>query len=88
MRFFLWLLLGLVYPITGLIVHIWTVGVAYTYSGLLAAIFSFFFPVISELYWVFALWTKEAAYAKLAAIHLVLLVAYYGYRRMRRREQR
>lgn len=38
------------------LLHIWTVYIAFKISGVLGAIFTFFIPVLSELYWSFSSW--------------------------------
>ncbi|SDJ62343.1 DUF2569 domain-containing protein [Paenibacillus naphthalenovorans] len=38
------------------IIHIWTLVIAYNSSGIAAAILSFIFPVISQLYWCYYEW--------------------------------
>lgn len=68
------------FKITALIVHVWTIIIAYEESGLLAAIISFFLPVISEIYWLIMLFDVNKTYATLVIIHLVL-AAFYPYRR-------
>lgn len=37
--------------ILGVLIHLWTISIAFTSSGLLGAIVSFFLPIGSELYW-------------------------------------
>jgi hypothetical protein len=44
--------LVLVWIVSGLI-HLWTVYIAYSIGGLFWGVVSFFFPVISQIYWGF-----------------------------------
>lgn len=37
----------------GVIIHIWTMILAYQYSGLFATVLSFLFPVVSQIYWMY-----------------------------------
>jgi TM2 domain-containing membrane protein YozV len=46
------LYLVLVWIVSGLI-HLWTVYIAYSIGGLFWGVVSFFFPVISQIYWGF-----------------------------------
>jgi len=43
----LWILI----QIGGILIHVWTIILAYAFSGLFAAAITFCMPVISELYW-------------------------------------
>lgn len=42
--------------VLGLIIHVWTVVLAYSVSGMFAAVISLIFPVLSELYWFGKVW--------------------------------
>ena len=49
-------IMGLAFAIQsvlGLVIHVWTVVIAYLTSGLFAAVLTLIFPVISEIYWFF-----------------------------------
>lgn len=39
--------------ILGLVIHVWTIVIAFLTSGLFAAVLTFIFPVLSEIYWFF-----------------------------------
>jgi hypothetical protein len=45
----------LVWILSGLI-HLWTIYIAYSIGGLFWGIVSFFFQVVSQLYWGFGAW--------------------------------
>lgn len=47
--------MGIVWILSGLI-YIWTLIIANTLGGTLAAIVTFFFPVIGQLYWAYRSW--------------------------------
>jgi hypothetical protein len=49
-------LLYIVVAILGLLLHLWTILIAFGYSGIIAALISLVFPVIAELYWAFYSW--------------------------------
>lgn len=42
-----------------LIVHIWTIGIAFSESGLLLSILTVAMPVIAQIFWFFNLWAAE-----------------------------
>jgi len=42
----------------GLALHVYTILVAFKFSGFLAAILSFIFPIIAQIYWFVATWVK------------------------------
>ena len=44
----LWILIQL----GGLVFHVWTIIIAFAYSGLVAAVFTSILPPISELFWI------------------------------------
>jgi hypothetical protein len=46
-------LVGLAASILGLVIHVWTIIIAFTLSGLFSAVLTLIFPVLSELYWFF-----------------------------------
>lgn len=66
------LLVVIVY-ILGIIVHIWTVIIAFGVGGFLAGILSLIFPVLSEIYWVISLWGENDAYVNTAIIATLLV---------------
>jgi hypothetical protein len=40
----------------GIIMHIWTVIIAFNVHGLISAAISFFLPLISQIYWGYKVW--------------------------------
>lgn len=46
---------------SGFALHIYTIIFAFKVSGVLAAIISFFFPVISQVYWVWRTWNESGS---------------------------
>ena len=60
--------------ITASITHIWTVIIAYSEGGLLSAILSFLFPVLSEIYWIIVMFGENNTYAIIALIHLIIAI--------------
>lgn len=62
-----------------LIVHIWTVVIAYNESGLFASILTLIFPMLSEIYWVFMMWGDKNLYVFCAflATALILTTAFF-----------
>ena len=43
----------IVASVLGLVIHVWTIVIAFLLSGLFAAVFTLVFPVLSEIYWFF-----------------------------------
>lgn len=39
--------------ILGVLIHVWTIIIAFMLKGFLAALISFIFPVVSQIYWFF-----------------------------------
>lgn len=62
------------------VVHIWTVIIAFKVSGLVAAILSFFFPIISQIYWVIKTFGDNKMYFHtiLAMLSAALICAIIG----------
>ena len=52
---FMYIYLGLLWILGGLM-HLWTVYIAYSISGVFWGIVSLFFPVISQIVWGFNAW--------------------------------
>jgi|GEM_PF-1225618 len=58
--------------ILGLIIHIWTIVIAYSVSGILASVLTLIFPVLSEIYWFF----KIGNHFGYSALYCVAIIAY------------
>ena len=59
MRALLTALLVFLVPATwigGALIHLYTIYIAYSVSGVFAALLSLVFPVLSQAYWFFAAW--------------------------------
>ncbi len=69
-------LIVIIFPITALITHIWTVVIAFKEGGFISGAISFFFPVISEIYWMFKMFGVNNLYAYIALAHLILALPY------------
>lgn len=61
----------------GTVIHIWTIIIAYLASGLLAAIFTSAFPVLSEIYWFFRI-GSNAGFDVLYCISIMSYVGLFG----------
>jgi len=68
-------LFGLFY-VTGSIVHIWTISIAYNEAGFLSALITSLLPVLGELYWMFKMFGENDTYAYLALTHVILAILY------------
>ena len=51
-------LILIVLGILSVIIHVWTIIIAFFSSGFLAAILTFSFPILSEIYWFFDIGEK------------------------------
>ena len=60
--------------ILGLIIHVWTIVIAFSVSGLFAAVLTLVFPVLSEIYWFF----KVGSNVGFDATYCVSIMAYVG----------
>lgn len=65
-------LFKLAFGIIAIIVHIWTVIIALSKSGILAAILTLMFPILSEIYWMFAMFEENSFYSYLVLSYLIL----------------
>ncbi len=71
------LLLGVAYPIImllGLIIHIWTVVIAYFSGGIVAVLISLMLPVLAELYWGYTIWSTTGTFFNLYCLALLAYV--------------
>lgn len=48
--------------ILGIILHIWTVIIAYKYSGIVPAALSLPFPVFAQIFWFVRIWIYEKTF--------------------------
>ena len=42
--------------ILGLVIHIWTIIIAYSFAGILGAAISLMLPMLSQIFWGFKMW--------------------------------
>ena len=59
-------LVGLAYPVMillGVVLHLWTIVIAFSRTGFGAALLTFIFPVLSELYWGRRVWNATGTLA-------------------------
>ena len=71
--FFTVLILG-VWLVSSLILHFWTVKLAFHNEGFFGGIFVLFLPVISELIYLFKQWNANDGYVRLFFIVLILSI--------------
>ncbi len=67
-------LMAIVGSILGLIIHVWTIVIAFLVSGLFAAVLTVIFPVLSEIYWFF----KVGSNVGFSATYCVSIMAFVG----------
>jgi hypothetical protein len=63
-----------VFMITALITHTWTVVIAFLESGFWGGILTLIFPFISEMYWMIKMFGENDLYAYIVLIHLILAI--------------
>jgi hypothetical protein len=63
-----------VFMITALVTHIWTVIIAFNESGFIGGILTLFLPFLSEIYWMIKMFGENDLYAYIALVHLILVV--------------
>lgn len=63
-----------VFMITALITHVWTVIIAFSESGFFGGVLTLFLPFISEIYWMIKMFGENDLYACIALIHLILAI--------------
>lgn len=69
--------LSIILGIGGALLHIWTIYIAYSISGILAAIVSFFLVGLSELYWVYKAWSVsgfDSPFIQWFIVYIVLII--------------
>lgn len=65
-----------VFIVTAIITHIWTAIIAFTHSGFLGCLLTFFLPFLGELYWMFKMFGENNTYAIISLIHLILSIVF------------
>jgi hypothetical protein len=65
-----------VFAITSIIIHIWTVIIAFTEAGFFGGVLTFFLPFFGELYWIFKMFGENDTYAYIALTHLILAIPF------------
>jgi hypothetical protein len=71
----------LVWILSG-IMHLWTVYIAYSFTGVFGGIVSFFFPVFSEIYWGYSAWKEfgfDTSYIQWLIVLLIMWVLQYAF---------
>jgi len=67
-------LAGTAASVLGLVIHVWTIVIAFAVSGLVGAVTTLMFPVLGEVYWFF----KVGGNAGFSTIYCISLMAYVG----------
>lgn len=60
--------------ILGLVIHVWTIVIAFSVSGLFAAVLTLIFPVLSEIWWFFIVGSNVS----FSSTYCVSIMAYVG----------
>ena len=64
----------IVASILGLVIHVLTIVIAFSVSGLFAAVLTLIFPILSEIYWFF----KVGSNVGFGTTYCVSIMAYVG----------
>lgn len=59
---------------SSILMHIWTIVIAYQSYGYFGALITLFLPGLSELYWMYTVVGGNDVYAYIAMIHLLLTI--------------
>jgi len=62
------------FVITAIITHIWTVIIAFKFGGVIGAILTLALPFFAEIYWMFKMFGVNDTYAYTALAHLLLAI--------------
>jgi len=68
---------GIAASILGLIIHVWTIVIAFLLSGLFAAVLTLVFPVLSEIYWFFKI-GSNVGYGTKYCVSIMAYVLLFG----------
>lgn len=60
--------------IVGLVIHVWTIVIAFSIKGLFGAVLTLVFPVLSEIFWFF----KVGNHVGYDTTYCVAIMAYVG----------
>lgn len=64
--------------ILGTVIHIWTIVISYTISGLIAAILSLALPVLAQIYWFFFVWSANGTLMNKYCLALLVYLALWA----------
>jgi len=63
--------------ILGLVIHVWTIVIAFLLSGLFAAILTLVFPILSEIYWFFKI-GSNVGYGTTYCVSIMAYIMLFG----------
>mgnify|MGYP000898957261 CR=1 FL=1 len=66
----------LVFSVSGLVIFIWSIIVAYTMGGMLSAFLTLCLPVISQLYWMIRIWVLFGFLTPYVLVCVVYLLSF------------
>lgn len=61
---------------SGICLHLYTVLFAYKVSGFIAALFALILPIIAQIYWVFAAWSKTGDFINGFSFYVFVYAGY------------
>ena len=63
--------------ILGLLIHLWTIILALSVSGIIAAMLTLVFPVFSEIYWFFKI-GSNIGYGSIYCVSIMVYIGLFG----------
>lgn len=64
--------------VIGILIHLWTVLMAFAVKGFLGAFITFVFPVASQFYWIYYSWRLTGTFFNTFCVAVVSYVIIYG----------
>jgi hypothetical protein len=61
----------LIIGITGLLIHLWTIIISLTESGIVGALATLVFPGLAEIYWAIVAWSMTGTFANTYTLTVV-----------------
>ena len=71
-------LVGIAYPIMGilgLVIHVWTILIAFAMSGLVGAVITLMVPVLAQIFWFIKAWSLAGTVLNLYCLGILAYIA-------------
>ncbi len=70
-------IVGIAYPIMGilgLVIHVWTIVIAFIASGLIGAVITLIFPVLAQIYWFIKVWNMAGSVMNMYCLAIIAYI--------------